>query len=353
MSNQNSKNAINTYIKIAVLTILLIWSFFIVKAFVLLMIWSIIVAVALYPFYKKIINVFKGKKKGLVTSIFIIALMALIVAPSFNVTQNIVDKTKVLYHNFDNGTLEVPPPNESVKEWPLVGKKLYEIWDKASNDMESFIKSNPEEVKSSVGWFFDSFKGLMTSVLLSLVALIIAGVFMSSAEEGYKTGVKFMGKLMVGKGKELMAMCTNTIRSVVKGILLVAVIQGVLAYFGFALIGMSSMAGILAIVVIFAAIIQIPVSLVMIPVIIYVFSFAETTPAIVFAIYMMIVALLDNVLKPMLLAKGLQTPMIIILMGAIGGMIFQGILGLFIGPVVLAIMHNLYTAWVNDTEVTL
>ncbi len=351
MNSQNSKNVINTYIKIAVLTILLVWSFFIVKVFVLLMIWSIIVAVALYPFYKKIIGIFKGKKKGLVTSLFIIALMALIIAPSFNVTQNIVDKTKDIYHNFDNGTLEVPPPNESVKEWPLVGEKLYGAWTNASYDIESFIKSNPEEVKSSVGWFFDSFKGLMSAVMLSLIALILAGVFMSSAEEGYKTGVKFMGKLMEGKGKNLMEMCTNTIRSVVKGILLVAVIQGVLAYFGFAMIGLSSMAGILAIVVIIAAIIQIPLIVVVIPIIIYVFSFAETTPAIIFTIYIMIVALLDNILKPMLLAKGLQTPMIIILMGAIGGMIFQGILGLFIGPVVLAIVHNLYTAWVNDTKV--
>ena len=347
----NSKNAINTYIKIIVLSILIVWSFFIVKTFILLMIWSIIVAVALYPFYKKVTNVFNGKKKGLLSTLFIVILLALIIMPAFNVTESIVDTSKEIYHNFDNGTLKIPPPNDSVKEWPLVGKKLYGVWSNASSDIESFIKSNPDEVKSSLGWFFDSFKGLMSAVLLSLVALILAGVFMSSAEEGYKTGVKFMDKLMVGKGKDLMEMCTNTIRSVVKGILLVAVIQGVLAYFGFALIGLSSMAGILSIVVIFAAIIQIPVSLVMIPIIIYVFSFAETTPAIIFAIYMMVVALLDNVLKPMLLAKGLQTPMIIILMGAIGGMIFQGILGLFIGPVVLAIVHNLYTAWVNDTEI--
>ncbi len=116
------------------------------------------------------------------------------------------------------------------------------------------------------------------------------------------------------------------------------------------MIGLSSMAGILAILVLLAAIIQIPVALVVIPVIIYVFSFAETTPAIIFAIYIFVVALLDNVLKPMLLAKGLQTPMIIILMGAIGGMMYQGILGLFIGPVVLAILHQLYTNWVNQTE---
>lgn len=351
MNTNNSKNVINTYIKIIVLSILIVWSFLIVKTFIMLMIWSIIVAVALYPFYKKVINIFKGKKKGLLGTLFIVVLLALIIMPSFSVTESIVETSKGIYHNFENGSLEIPPPNESVMDWPLVGKKLHSAWTNASNDIETFIKSNPEEVKSSLGWFFDSFKGLMGSVFLSLVALILAGVFMSSADEGYKTGLKFMEKLMIGKGKDLMKMCINTIRSVVKGILLVAVIQGILAYFGFALIGMSSMAGILAIVVIFAAIIQIPLIVVVVPIIIYVFSFAETTPAIIFAIYMMIVALLDNVLKPMLLAKGLQTPMIIILMGAIGGMIFQGILGLFVGPVILAIVHNLYTAWVNDTEV--
>ncbi len=345
-----SKNAINTYIKIIVLSILLVWSFFIVKTFILLIVWSIIVGVALYPFYNKVIGIFNGKKKGLVTSLFIIVLLALIIMPTISVTQSIADTSKEIYHNFDNGTLKIPPPNESVKEWPLIGNKLYGAWSNASTDIELFVKNNPEEVKSSLGWFFDSFKGLMGTVMLSIIALILAGVFMASAEEGYKTGLKFMEKLMIGRGKYLMEMCTNTIRSVVKGILLVAVVQGVLAYFGFAMIGLDSMAGILSIVVIFAAIIQIPVTLVAIPVIIYVFSFAETTPAIVFAIYMIIVSLLDNVLKPMLLAKGLQTPMIVILMGAIGGMIFQGILGLFIGPVVLAIVHNLYTGWVNDTD---
>jgi len=350
MKSLKQNVTIDNFIKIVVLSAILIWSFNIIKPFILLMVWAIIVAVALYPIYQKIIGIFKGKKKGLITSLFVIALLALIVTPTINVTESIVDSTKEIYHNFDQGSLKIPPPNESVKEWPLVGNKLYGAWYKASTDVESFIKENPEEVKGSLGWLFDSFKGLMGSVILSLIALIIAGVFMSSAEEGYKTGVKFMGRLREGRGVELMEMCTNTIRSVVKGILLVAIIQAILAYLGFVMIGLSSMAGILAILVLLAAIIQIPVTLVAIPVIIYVFSFAETTPAIIFAIYMIIVSLLDNVLKPMLLAKGLQTPMIVILMGAIGGMMFQGILGLFIGPVVLAILHKLYTSWVNQTE---
>lgn len=342
---------IDTFIKIVILSILIIWSFYIVKPFILLLVWSIIVAVALYPIYKKVTMLLKGKKKGLLGTLFIVVLIGLILIPTISITESIVDSSTTIYDNFESGSLKVPAPDNSVNEWPLVGDKIYKAWSNASRDMESFIMTHKEEIKSSLGWFFDSVKGLVGVIFLSIIALIIAGVFMSSADDGYKTGVKFMDKLMQGQGKDLMEMCTNTIRSVVKGILLVAVIQGVLAFVGFSMIGLDSTAGLLAVVVIFAAIIQIPVALVVLPIIVYVFSFAETTPAIIFAVYMIVVALLDNILKPMLLAKGLQTPMIVILIGAIGGMIFQGILGLFIGPVVLAIVHNLYTSWVNNTEI--
>ncbi len=352
MKTLKTNFSVNTFIKILILSILIIWSYLIVKNFVLLIIWSIIVAVALYPLYQKLIDLFKGKKKGLITTLFVLTSLALVIVPSIKITQSIASSSKEIYQEFGKGTLEIPPPNSSVKDWPLIGDNLYNTWSSASQDMESFIKSHPEEVKISVGWFFDSFKGLMGSVLLSMIALILAGIFMSSADEGYKTGVKFMNKLVNGKGVALMEMCTNTIRSVVKGILLVAVIQSILAFAGLSMIGLSNIAGILSILILLAAIIQIPVTLVVIPIIVYVFSFANTTPAIIFAIYMVIVSLLDNVLKPMLLAKGLQTPMIIILMGAIGGMMFQGILGLFIGPVILAIVHRLYTSWVNETEMT-
>jgi len=351
MKTSKSNYSIDTFIKIVILSALIIWSFYITKPFILLIIWSIIVAVALFPLYNKVIALFKGKKKGLITSLFVIILLALIVLPTISMTQSLVAKSTEIYQNFENHTLEIPPPNSKVKDWPLIGKDFYSLWSSASSDIESFISSHPEEVKNSAGWIFDSFKGLMSSVLLSIVALIIAGVFMASASGGHQTGVKFMNKLVNGKGIELMEMCTNTIRSVVKGILMVAVIQAFLAFLGFNLIGMSSAAGLLAFVVMFAAIIQIPVTLIVIPIIIYVFSFAETTPAIIFTIYILIVSLLDNFLKPMLLAKGLQTPMIVILIGAIGGMMFQGILGLFIGPVILAIAHRLYTNWVNSTEI--
>ncbi len=352
MKAQNSNQAINTFIKIVVLATLILASFSIAKPFILLIVWSIIVAVSLYPFYQKVINLFNGKKKGLITTLFIGVLIALIIVPSINMTSSIVGSTSEIFENFKAGDVQVPPPNSDVKEWPLIGENLYDIWAQASNNLQSFIKDYPEQVKSSVGWFFSSFTGLMSTVLLSLIALIIAGVFLSSANSGYKQGVLLTNKLTDGNGKEIMAMCTNTIRSVVKGILLVAVIQAILAFAGFSIVGLSSTAGILAFAVLLCAIIQIPVTLVMIPIIIYVFSVADTTPAVIFAVYGIIVSLLDNFLKPMLLAKGLQTPMIVILIGALGGMMLFGILGLFVGPVILAITHRLYTNWVsNNTKV--
>ena len=351
MKKSESKSPIDVYIKIVLLTLLLIWSFYIVKPFIILIVWSIILAVALHPFYQKLLKLTKGKKKGLVTSLFVLILIALIVMPTISITGSIIDSGKELYQSFDQGTLEVPPPAESVKGWPLIGEKIYGAWSNASNDLENFIVKYKDEISNSMTWVFSSFAGLMGSVALGLFALIIAGIFMSSADAGYQSGIKFADRLVSGKGKEFMDMCVSTIRSVVKGILLVAIIQAILAYLGFIVIGLPA-ASLFGLLVLILAIVQIPALLAMIPAIAIVFSYADTTPAIIFTIYAIFVALSDNFLKPMLLGKGLETPMLVILIGALGGMMLQGILGLFIGPVVLALGYQMYTTWVEERPTT-
>lgn len=349
MKNSNTKNPVDIYIKIVLLSLLLLWSFYIVRPFVTIIIWSIIVAVSLYPFHQKLLKLFKGKKQGLVTTIFVLILLVLIVVPTINLTSSVIDSGQELYQQFDAGTLKIPPPAETVKEWPLIGENLYTNWSSASQDLEDFITKYKDEIADSLGWLFSSFAGLMGSVALALFALIFAGVFMMSAESGYRKGVEFANRLVVGKGEQFMQMCVSTIRSVVKGILLVAIIQAVLAYFGFLVIGLPA-ASLFALLVLVMAIIQIPVIVAMIPAIAIVFSFADTTPAIIFTIYAVIVALSDNFLKPMLLGKGLDTPMLVILIGALGGMMLQGILGLFIGPVILALVYQLYNTWVSEGQ---
>ena len=347
MKNIESKNPIDVYIKIVLLSLLLIWSFYIIRPFVTLIVWSIIVAVALYPFYQKLLKLTKGKKKGLVTTVFILILVALIIMPTISMTGSIIDSGQEVHQSFEEGSLKVPPPAESIKEWPFVGEKLYAIWSNASTDLENFIVKYKDEISNSLGWVFNSFAGLMGSVFLGMFALIIAGAFMSSADAGYQSGVNFANRLVAGKGKEFMDMCVSTIRSVVKGILLVAIIQAALAYLGFIVIGLPG-ASLFALLVLIFATVQIPALLAMIPAIAIVFSYADTTPAIIFTIYAIVVGASDNFLKPMLLGKGLATPMLVILIGALGGMMLQGILGLFIGPVVLALGYQIYSNWVAE-----
>lgn len=345
MKNAKTKSPIDIYLNIVLLTLILLWSFFIVRPFVTLIVWSIILAVALYPIYQKLLQWTKGKQKGLITTVFVLVLLALVVVPTIRVTGSVMESGASFFEGFREGTLKVPPPRESVSEWPLIGEKLYGLWSQASRDLESFMVTYREQIAGSLGWFANAFKGLMGSVILGLFALIFAGVFMSNAEGGYKSAVRFSNRLHPEKGKEFIAMCTNTIRSVVKGILLVSIIQAILAYIGFVVIGLPA-AGVFALVVLILAVIQVPALLAMIPAIAIVFSTHDTTPAIIFTVYSIIVSLSDNVLKPMLLGKGLETPMLVILIGALGGMILQGILGLFIGPVVLSIVYQLYQGWV-------
>lgn len=346
MKNTNIKSPVDLYIKMILLSVLLFWSYNIIKPFVALIVWSMILAVALYPLYQKLIKITKGKKKGLVTTLLVLILIALIIVPAIGLTDSIIESGKEVYESFEKGTLKIPPPTASVKEWPLIGEKLYTMWSNASQDLEVFIVEYKDRITDSLGWFFSSVKGLMGTVFLGLFSIIIAGVFMSSADSGYQAGVDFANRIVEGKGKGFMDLSVNTIRSVVKGILLVAIIQAALAYLGFVVIGLPA-AGLFALLVLIFAIIQVPPLIAMIPAIAIVFSYASSTAAIIFTIYGILVSLSDNFLKPMLLGKGLDTPMLVILIGALGGMMYQGIMGLFIGPVVLALVYQLYNSWID------
>ena len=231
MKNSNSnQHPIDTFIKIVALSIVLISCFVIVKPFLLIIVWSIVIAVALFPIYEKVIKLFKGKKKGLITSLFIILLLAIIVTPTINLTTKIIESSKEYYDAIHEGNVKIPPPATSVKEWPLVGDKVYTAWSQANKNMENFIDKYNEPITNVVKGLFSSFTGLMGSVLLALFSLIIAGVIMLSAESGKNTSIKLANRLITGRGEQLVAMCTNTIRSVVKGILLVGIIQAALAY---------------------------------------------------------------------------------------------------------------------------
>lgn len=345
------KNNINitSFIRLVVIVGLILWASFIVKPFMGALAWAIILAVAIYPFYQKLITKAGAKRKKLVSIIFTLITVTLLAVPSYSIFSSVLGSTAETVQQLKDGTLNIGPPSEKVKELPM-GDKIYANWKSASEDVKAYAIEHKEFILEKGKGIFGSFIGIMGTLVLFIISFIIAVVFMFNAEGGHNTSVKFANKLVGKEGEEIVIMSRNTIRSVVKGILLVAIIQMVLSFIGFKLIGLPA-AGIFTMLVLFSAIIQLPVTLAVIPAIILAFSVSDNmTHTIIFTVYILIVSLLDNFLKPVLLSKGLQTPTIVIFIGAIGGVMLHGIIGLFVGTVVLALAHRFYLHWVNSSE---
>lgn len=345
------KNNINitSFIRLAVVVGLILWASYIVKPFIGALAWAIILAVAIHPFYQKLIAKAGTKRKKMVSIIFTLLTVALIAVPSYSIFSSVLESTAEMVQQLKNGTLNIGPPTEKVKDWPM-GNKIYSNWKSASDDVQAYTIEHKEFILEKGKGIFGSFIGIMGTLVLFIISLIIAIVFMYNAEGAYNTAVKFANKLVGKEGEEIVIMSRNTVRSVVKGILLVAIIQTLLSFVGFKLMGLPA-AGIFTMLVLFAAIIQLPVTLAVAPAIVLAFSVSDNmTHNIIFTVYILVVSLLDNFLKPILLSKGLQTPTIIIFIGAIGGVMLHGIIGLFVGTVVLALAHRFYLHWVNSTE---
>lgn len=337
---------IHAFLRISFVVLLIYLSYFVLKPFLLIITWSIIIAVSIYPLHQKLVKVLKGKEKLSATLITLLGV-ALIVIPSIFLLGQTLDNVENLKEKYQAGEQLIPPPAEKVAEWPVIGKTVYKTWEEASTNIDAAIKTFEPQLKAFMPKFIHMLTGLGGLVLLTLVAIIIAGVLLVEVEPSEKVTQKIFYYLIGQNGKEFTTLVVLTIRSVVQGILAIAITQAVLAGLLMVFYGVPG-AGLWALLVLFLAIMQLPPSIVMLPVAIYMFSVLSTTQAIIFLILAMIVAVADAVLKPIFLGRGVDVPMLVVLLGAIGGMIVMGLLGLFIGAVVLAVAYKVFVAMIME-----
>ena len=344
----NPSNPLDLFLRAIFLSLLLAWCFLIAQPFIVVIIWAMIISVSLYPIYARLVGLFRGRKSLALLLIGLVFLLVFLL-PSIKGAQSIMGHADQINGFLNDPNSEIPPPSESVKEWPLVGNKLYATWLEASSGLELFIQDHNEKVKGILGWLLGAIGGVLKDVLLSFIALVVALLFLNYSASTYSGLNAFATRLLGNAGENYVTTARDTIRSVVKGILLVAIIQTVLAYIGLAVMGIPG-ATIITLLVLILAITQLPISLILIPVAIYSFTIAGTTAAVIFSVYIVLVALSDNFLKPLFLGRGLKIPMIVILIGSIGGMLMHGIVGLFVGAVVLAIGYETYRLWLHQDE---
>ena len=342
-------NAMASFLQIGALLVLIVWCFDIVRPFFTIVVWAIIIAVAVYPLHISLAAKLGGRGKTSAT-IFVLIGLTIILVPTWILTDSSITGLKALGGDLRAGTVSIPPPNPDVANWPLIGEKTHEIWSAAAANLEDTLNQYEDQLKALGQRIFGFATGTLIGVFQFVFSTIIAGTLLMQAKGGYTTSRNIMASFVgTHNGDRFTDMSILTIRSVVKGVLGVAVIQAILSAVGLVLIGVPA-PGLWAGVVLVLAIIQLPPLLIMGPIAIWVFSVAEPIPATIFLVYALIVSGSDAFLKPMLLGRGVETPMLVILIGAIGGAISAGIVGLFIGAVVLALGYELLVAWMAPDE---
>jgi predicted PurR-regulated permease PerM len=276
-------------------------------------------------------------------------MLVILLLPSALLIKSLVEGIQSLAIQFKEQTLLIPPPDPSVAGWPLIGKPISEIWLIASRSLESAITTYREPLSKLGMTIIGPLGGFGKGLIMFLVSVIIAGAFLVKADASAAFVRKLIHRLAGERSDEMLPVTRGTIRNVAKGIIGVAFFQFLTAGTVFVLANVP-FPGLWAFAVLVFAILQLPVTIVVLPVIIYLFSVNELLPAILWTVALLVIALSDNVLKPLLMGKRSTVPMLVIFLGAIGGFIFSGLIGLFTGAIVLAVGYNLMVHWIDEGQ---
>jgi predicted PurR-regulated permease PerM len=290
-----------------------------------------------------------GGRPKLAATLFTLFMLIAVIAPTVMLSGTLVETVKVLAVNLSEGSLTIPPPPENIKGWPVIGENLHAFWTLASYNIEAALQKIGPEIKAVGTWLLTTAAGAGFGILQFVLAIIIAGVLMPQANGAYRTAQALSTRLAGEQHTDLIDLAEKTVRSVASGILGVSLIQALLAGLGFMVAGVPA-AGFWALLCLLLSVAQIGIAVILIPVVIYLFNTADMVTAVGFLIWAIPVGLIDNILKPIFLARGVKTPMVVIFMGAIGGFLASGIIGLFVGAVVLALSYEIFLLWLNESR---
>lgn len=343
-----TRTLLDVLIRAGLIVVLVLFCFDIFSPFRDLMLWSLILAITLYPLQKRLRGPL-GQNDGRIATLIILVAIMILMVPIYLLGTSIADSVTRAIDVVKADTFRIPPPSDAVASWPLIGPKLSALWTDASTNLPDLAAKYIPQIKLASLTVLSKLAGVGMGFLIFIFALIIAGIFMAHGEAGHRSAVQIASRVSgPDRGPKIAALCTATIRAVALGVVGIAFIQMLLVGLGFVFMGIPG-AGLLALAVLLLGIMQLPVTLITIPVIAFVFATeGASTATIIFAIYVFVAGLVDNVLKPLMLGRGVDVPMPVVLIGALGGMVTSGIIGLFIGPVVLAVGYQLFWQWVED-----
>ncbi len=335
-------------LQLLALGLLLMACYFILAPFFTLMVWASVLAITLYPLQKRIASRLRGRN-GLAASIVTVLMLAILIAPAVWLLLSTVKEVKELAELYRAGQFHIPPPPDNVKGWPLIGNKVFDLWAAANSNLTALITEHTDQVKIVSLKFLDLMASTGKGLLLFTLAVVASGVLLAYAKPSGEFVKSLFTKLMGNMGVEMTGLAEVTVRNVAKGILGVAFIQSMLAGVGFVLAGIP-LAGLWIVVCLVLAIVQLGILPVSLGVIIYIWGHGTTLTAVILTVWMLFVGIIDNILKPIMLGKGAPVPMLVVFLGAIGGFMSTGFIGLFTGAIILSVGYKLLQGWLNTSK---
>lgn len=338
---------VTEFLRLGVLALFAYWSLTLVAPFAIIAIWAGILAVALYPVFRALTALFGGRPRLAAATITILAL-AVIAGPLAAIALSFTEAVQAVLGKLAAGTLSVPAPPDAVRDWPLIGHRLHDAWAQASGNLEATLQRLAPSLLQTGGTVLGKIAGIGVDLIGFIVSVIIAG-FLFRPGPRLGEGLKLFARRVAGeRGAGFVDLAAATIRNVARGVIGVALLQALLAGLAFSLFGIPA-ASVLAFAVLIFCIMQIGPTPVLLPVAIWAWTAMETRAALGLTLVLVLIGLIDNVLKPVLVARGLKTPMLVILAGVIGGTLSYGLIGLFLGPIVLGVFYDLVVAWMRST----
>jgi len=349
LEDRLARRLLDVFIRAGLVLALVLLCYHIFSPFMTMMLWALILAITIYPLHQMLAARIGGKQ-GLASTLIVLLAVAVIITPTVMLGSHFADSVHDLVKGVHENTLQVPAPSDKVASWPVVGKRVHALWSQAHDDLPAVVKSMQPKIGDLASKALGIVAGLGGSLLMFVFSFIVAGIMMAWGESGAQAMLEIFERVAgLARGKEFTALSTATVRAVASGVIGIACIQALLIGVSLLIAGVP-FAGVLAVIVLVLGIAQLPALLVTLPAIGWIWASGEyaTVPAVAYSVLLFVAGFADNVLKPIMLGRGVDAPMPVILIGALGGMATSGILGMFIGATLLALGYQIFMRWVAD-----
>jgi predicted PurR-regulated permease PerM len=343
---RSGDDVIQIAIRLGLLAFFIYWSFVLLRPFIPVLAWAVVLAVALNPAFDWL-SAHLGHRPRVAALLITIVVLAVFLGPATWLGIGLVDGLRNISDQLTSGDVAIPSPPDSVRDWPLIGAPLHDVWKKASENLAAAFREVAPHLKPLAGPILAIAGSAGTGALKFLASVVIAGFLLPPGPRMVASVRTMLTRIVPQRSADFLALAGATIRTVAQGVIGVAVLQSLLAGIVLKIAGVPH-AGVLAFAVLVLGIVQIGSAPILLPVIIWVWTAKDVGSAVLITIYLVLVGLSDNALKPLLMGRGLSTPVLVIFMGVLGGTLAHGIVGLFVGPIILAVAWELLMAWSRD-----